>query len=69
MQRGTWRGYTEGYAEGYAEGVYRGGMQRGYAKGYRVLPLATIDLMGDNRELGSFRDIFRSYTHYGWLVV
>ena len=30
---------------GYAEGVCGGGMRRGYA-----LPIATIDLVGDNRE-------------------
>ena len=37
---GTWRGYTEEYAEGCAEGVC-GGVHGG-------LPLATIDLVGDN---------------------
>ena len=55
---GMRRGYAEGYAEGvrggvhgggtcrgYAEGVHGGGMQRGYA-----LPIAAIDLVGDNRE-------------------
>ena len=44
---GTWRGYAEGYAEGYTEGVCGGGMQRGVQ---RWLPLATIYLVGDNRE-------------------
>ena len=55
---GTWRGYAEGVRgggmqrgymkgtwRGYAEGVRGGGTQRGYA-----LPIATIDLVGDNRE-------------------
>ena len=50
----TWRGYVEGYMEG----VCGGGMWRGYAEGgaslfvhgYHWLPLATIDLVGDNRE-------------------
>ena len=38
-----------GTRRGYAEGVRRGGTRRGYAEGVRG-PLATIDLMGDNRE-------------------
>ena len=51
---GTWRGYTEGvrrggtqrrHAEGVHGGVCRGGTRRGYA-----LPIATIDLVVDNRE-------------------
>ena len=68
------RGYAEGYAEGYTEGVHGGDTQRGYMEGYMkglwgVLPLATIDLMGNNRELGSFRDILRCYTHCVWLIV
>ena len=37
-----------------------------FVHGYHWLPLATIDLMGDNRELGSLRYIMRSYTHYEW---
>ena len=48
--------------EGYVEGVCGGGTQRGYTEGvrgggaslfvlgYHWLPLATIDLVGDNRE-------------------
>ena len=32
-------GYIEGYMEGYVEGVHK------------VLPLATIDLIGDNKEI------------------
>ena len=63
---GMRRGYAEGYVEGYAEGVHGGvrggGMQRGYAEavcgggaslfvlGYHWLPIATIDLVGDNTE-------------------
>ena len=47
---GTRRGYAEGVRgggtrRGYAEGVRGGGTRRGYA-----LPIATIDLVGDNRE-------------------
>ena len=42
---GTWRGYMEGYTEGVHRGVRGGGMRRGMQ-----LPLATIDLVGDNRE-------------------
>ena len=40
---GTWRGY--------AEGVHGGGTWRGAQRGaQRWLPLATIDLVDDNRE-------------------
>ena len=51
---GMRRGYAEGvrrglYAEGYADGVRGGGMRRGTQRGY-ALPIATIDLVGDNRE-------------------
>ena len=64
------RGYVEGYTEGYVEGLYGEGTWRGYVAGvHRVLPLATIDLVGDNREPGSFRIFLRFYTHYGWLIV
>ena len=37
--------------------------------GYHWLPLETIDLVGDNKEVSSLVHIMRSYTHYGWLVV
>ena len=37
-----------------------------FVLGYHWLPLATIDLVGDNRELGSLRHNMRSYSHYGW---
>ena len=56
-------GYSEGvhggvyggvYMEGVHKGVYRGVIQRGYPEGF---PLATIDLVGDNRELGSLRPL------------
>ena len=40
-----------------------------FVLGYHWLPLATIDLVGDNRELGSLWHIMRPYSHYGWLVV
>ena len=48
-------GMLRGYVEGYVEGVCGGGMQRGYMGGtwravQRWLPLATIDLVGNNRE-------------------
>ena len=52
MQRGQQRGYMEGVCgggmwRGYVEGVYGGDMQMGVQ---RWLPLATINLVGDNRE-------------------
>ena len=40
-------------------------MQRGVQ---RWLPLATINLVGDNREF-EVRHFLRSYTHYIWLIV
>ena len=40
-----------------------------FVQSYHWLPLATIDLVGDNRELGSLRHIMRSYTHYWWQIV
>ena len=48
------RGYAEGVCgggmwRGYAEGVRGGGMWREYMEGV-PLPIATIDLVGDNRE-------------------
>ena len=36
-----------------------------FVLGYHWLPLATIDLVGDNRELDSLRQIMRSYTIMG----
>ena len=66
---GTQKGYVEGVHGG---GIWRGmlrGYVEGYAEGVQNVALATIDLIGDNRELGSFRDILRSYTHYVWLIV
>ena len=36
---------------------------------YHWLPIATIDLVGDNREFEVLRHILRSYTHYEWLIV
>ena len=63
-QRGTWRGYVEGVCRGgmwrgmqrgtwrgYTEEICRGGMWSGAWRGVqRWLPLATINLVGDNRE-------------------
>ena len=46
----------------YSQNIERA---RLFALGYPWLPLATIDLVGDNRELDSLRQIMRSYTHYG----
>ena len=40
-------GMRNGYTKGVCRGVCGGGMQRGVR---RWLPLATIDLVGDNRE-------------------
>ena len=37
--------------------------------GCHWLPLATINLMGDNREFEVFRHILSCYTHYSWLIV
>ena len=37
--------------------------------GYHWLPLATIDLVGDNRGFEVFRHILSCYTHYSWLLV
>ena len=36
-----------------------------FALGYHWLPIATIDLVGDNREFEVLSHILRSYTHYG----
>ena len=33
------------------------------------MPLATIDLDGDNIEFEAFRHILSCYTHYSWLIV
>ena len=40
-----------------------------FVLGYHWLPLATIDLVGDNREFEAFRHILSCYTHYSWLIV
>ena len=49
-------------------------MCRGHVRGAFVLdchwlPLATTDLVGDNREFEVFRHILSCYTHYSWLIV
>ena len=80
-QRGAWRD-VQRCAEGCAEvhgGVHRGvcgGVQRCaevcggvLVHGYHWLPLATIDLVGDNREFEVSGIFLRSYTHYEWLIV
>ena len=63
MRRGYAEGVRGGHTRrGYAEGVRGGGMWRGYIEGVHggvrgagtqrgyALPIATIDLVGDNRE-------------------
>ena len=66
IHSGTQRGYVDGVhrgdmqqgmRRGYVEGVHRRGTWSRYAEGvslfvhsYHWLPLATIDLVGDNRE-------------------
>ena len=39
-----------------------------FVLGYHWLPLATIDLVGDNREFEVKSNILRSYTHCWWLI-
>ena len=70
---GCAEGCVEGCAEGCVEGVQRG-VQRGAWRGAFVLdchwlPLATTDLVGDNREFEAFRHILSCYTYYSWLIV
>ena len=36
-----------------------------FVPGYHWLPLATIDIVGDNREFEVLRHILSSYTHCG----
>ena len=56
-----------------SEGGVRRGVRRGasslFVLGYHQLPLATIDLDGDNIEFEAFRHILSCYTHYSWLIV
>ena len=73
----------EGCTEGVCGGGVRRGVQRGCPEGMRGggawrgafvldchwLPLATTDLVGDNREFEAFRHILSCYTHYSWLIV
>ena len=62
---GKWR-YVEGWTKVY-KGLYEG-VQRyaGVSGGVNWLPLPTIDLVGDNKEL---RLILRCYNPFGWLIV
>ena len=85
VRGGVCRGVRRGCAEGCMEGVrrgarrVRGGVCRGVHGGgtwrgafvldCHWLPLATIDLVGDNREFEDFRHILSCYTHYSWLIV
>ena len=54
--------------EGGCRGVH-GGASSLFVLGYHWLPIATIDLVGDNREFEVFRHILSCYTHYSWLIV
>ena len=63
-------GVCGGCAEGCVEGVHGGGAWRGaFVLDCDWLPLATTDLVGDNREFEAFRHILSCYTHYSWLIV
>ena len=55
----------EGCAEGCTEGAWRGT----FVLDCHWLPLATTDLVGDNREFEAFRHILSCYTHYSWLII
>ena len=76
VRRGCMEGCTEGCAEGCTEGCMegvhrgvRGGASSLFVLGYHWLPLATTDLVGDNRHFEAFRHILSCYTHYSWLIV
>ena len=64
---GAWRG-MEGVQRGH-EGVHGGVQRRLFVLGYHWLPLETIDLVGDNRELECLRHILGSSTYYEWLII
>ena len=75
-RRGAWRGRRRGARRGARRvgGGVRGGVCGGVRRGVRGgvgggVPLATIDLVGDNREFEVFRHILSCYTHYSWLIV
>ena len=81
MQRGVQR-VCGGVCGGVHGGVHGGGVQRGVWRGCgggvwrgafvldcHWLPLATTDLVGDNREFEVFRHILSCYSHYSWLIV
>ena len=57
MCGGAWRG-VQRYVEGCTEV---------HGRDYHWLPLATIDLVSDNRELVSLKHILTCYTYYRWL--
>ena len=73
QKEGCAEGWAEGCAEGCAEGARRGewrGAWRGaFVLDCHWLPLATTDLVGDNREFEAFRHILSCYTHYSWLII
>ena len=58
-----------GAHRGHIGGACRGHIRGAFVLGYHWLPLATIDLVGDNREFEAFRHILSCYTHYSWLIV
>ena len=67
MWRGTWRGmHILGLmpiiGSWYSQNIEGASL---FVHSYHWLPLATIDLVGDNRELGNLGHIFWFYTHYG----
>ena len=61
---GKWR-YMEGWTKVY-KGLYEG-VQRytGVSGGVNLLPLPTIDLVGDNREIEAYFEVLYSY----WVVL
>ena len=73
-RRGVRGGVCGGVRGGVCRGVRGGGARRGARRGAFVLdchwlPLATSDLVGDNREFEAFRHILSCYNHYSWLIV
>ena len=40
-----------------------------FVLGYSWLPLATIGLVGDNKEFGSLSTLLWCYTHHRWPIV
>ena len=55
-------GWTKVY-KGLYEGVQR---YAGVSRGVNCLPLPTIDLVGDNREIETYSEVLYQF---GWLIV